>query len=262
MKTIPSSLVLAGLWLPTACLAAPDPPPGAALPEGEGARRGPQQHFEEVWKQADTNGDGVLSREEFFAMKRIAMLPEAKREELFKRLDKDGNGSLSREELESLVKPQDGKRQRMPHLRDLDTNKDGVISFEEFKAGEFVKKLPPEQQLALFRRLDVNGDGVISPADHPAGEHPGPPGAAHDPRHLFRQLDKDGDGFLTFEEFRQAPFVRGLDEKEQKERFDKLDRNKDGKIDVTEFPHPEHKSEGKFEGKPHPDGPGPDAAPK
>jgi len=191
-------------------------------------------------------------------MKRIAMLPEAKREELFKRLDKDGNGSLSREELESLVRPQDGKHQRMPHLRDLDTNKDGVISFEEFKAGEFVKKLPPEQQLALFRRLDVNGDGVISPADHPAGERPGPPGVAHDPRRLFRQLDKDGDGFLSFEEFRQAPFVRGLDEKEQKERFDKLDRNKDGKLDVTEFPHPEHK----VEGKPHPDGPGPDAAPK
>ena len=56
-----------------------------------------------MWKLADTNGDGVLSREEFFAMKRIALLPQDKREELFKRLDKNGDGVLSREELESLV---------------------------------------------------------------------------------------------------------------------------------------------------------------
>ena len=278
MKTIPSSLVLAGLWLPAACLAAPQPPPGGVAPEGEGARRGLQQHFAEAWKLADTNGDGVISREEFFAIKRIALLPQDKREELFKRLDKNGDGVLSREELESLLKPRDDKRLRMPRLWELDTNKDGVISLEEFKAGEFVKKLPPEQQEALFHRLDVNGDGVISPADHPAGERPGQPGPPHDPRHLFRQLDKDGDGVLTFEEFRQAPFVRGLDEKEQKEHFDKLDRNKDGKIDVTEFPHPERKPDakgepaefshperkvdGKGEGRPPAAAAGPAAAPK
>ena len=257
MKTIPSSLVLAGIWLPGLCLAAPQTPAGGGAPEGEGGRRG-QQHFLEVWKLADTNGDGVLSREEFFAMKRIALLPQDKREELFKRLDKNGDGVLSREELESLVKPQDGKHQRMPRLWELDTNKDGVISLEEFKAGEFVKKLPPEQQEALFRRLDVNGDGVISPADHPAGERPGQAGAPHDARRLFRLLDKAGDGLLTFEEFRQASFVRGLDEKLQRERFDKLDRNKDGKIDASEFPHPERKPDAKPDAK----DPGPVAAPK
>ncbi|MEI6605004.1 MAG: EF-hand domain-containing protein [Verrucomicrobiota bacterium] len=246
MKTIPTSLVSACFWLPSLCLAATLTPTSGGAPEGEGARRR-QQHFSDVWKLADTNDDGLLSREEFFAMKRIALLPADKREDLFKRLDKNGDGVLSREELESPVKPQDGKHQRMQHLWDLDTNKDGVISLDEFKAGDFVKKLPPEQQEALFRRLDVNGDGVISPADHPAGERPGPEAPPHDPRHLFRLLDKDGDGALTFEEFRQAPFIRSLDEKLQKERFDKLDRNKDGKIDASEFPHPERKPEGKPE---------------
>ena len=261
MKTISTSLVLSGFLLPGLSLAAPQAPTSGGVPEGDVSRRR-QQHFSEAWKLADTNGDGVLSREEFFAMKRIALLPEYKREELFKRLDKNGDGVLSRDELESLVKPQEGKHPWMPRIWELDTNKDGVISLEEFKAGEFVKKLPPEQQEALFRRLDVNGDGVISPADYPAGQRPGQAGPPRDPRHLFRQLDKDGDGALTFDEFRQAPFVRGLDEKQQHALFDKLDRNKDGKIDTTEFPHPERKPEGKPEGKLSPEGTGPDLLPK
>jgi Ca2+-binding EF-hand superfamily protein len=245
MKTIPGSLVLAGFWLPAACLAAPEPAPGSAPAYGDGARRGRQQQFVEAWKQADTDGNGMISQQEFAAMKRIELLPEEKRTELFKRLDKDGDGSLSREELDRFVKPQEGKRQLMLRLKELDTDKNGGISLEEFKAGEFVKKLPPERQETLFRRLDVNGDGSISPLDHPAAERPGQPGPPHDARHLLRLLDKDGDGFLTLEEFRQVPFMRSLNENEQQQLFDKLDRNHDSKIDATEFSHAEHKNEGK-----------------
>lgn len=258
MKTTPSSLVLAGLWLPAVCLAAPERPPGAGPAEGEGVRCGPQPQFLEAWKTADTDGNGVISEPEFAAMKRIAKLPEEKRAELFKRLDKNRDGGLSRDEIGRLVRPQDGKHQMMPRLWELDKDKSGSISLEEFKAGEFVRKLAQEQQEALFRRLDVNRDGAISPQDHPAGPHAGPPGPPRDPRHFLRMLDKDGDGSLTPEEFQKAPFVSELDKTEQKERFDKSDRNKDGKIDASEFAHPEHKTES----KPHPEPPRQDGGPK
>ncbi len=179
-------------------------------------------------------------------MKRVETLPADKREELFKRLDKDGDGGISREELGEIIKHRLGKHQLMPRLQELDTDHNGSINFEEFKAGEFFKKLPPERQAALFKRLDENGDGGISPRDHPA-DRPGPP---HDPHHGFMMLDKNRDGFLTFDEFRQSMFVRKLPEAEQKERFDKLDRNQDAKLDATEFTHPEHKGEGKPDPQP------------
>lgn len=242
MKTIAVSLVAAGLWYPA--MAAPEARQAGAVEEAEAARHGPQRSFWEVWKTADTDGDGVISRQEYAAMKRVAMLPEDKREELFKRLDKDANGSLSHEEIDQIVKHRDGKNQIMPRLRELDTDKSGSISFEELKAGEFFKKLSPEQQQAMFRRLDVNGDGVISPKDHPMGDRPGEPGPPRDPRRGFRMLDKNSDGFLTLDEFRQALFVRKLAADEQQARFEKLDRNQDKQLDVAEFLLAEHGSEG------------------
>jgi Ca2+-binding EF-hand superfamily protein len=264
MNTITVPLVLAGFCLPAVGLAAPEVRQAGSEPGAEGARRGLQQ-FVEAWKKADTNGDGLISRGEFAAMKRIEMLPEEKRAELFTRLDKDGDGSLSRDELGKLVKPQDGNHQMMPRLRELDTDKDGSISIEEFRAGEFFKKLPPERQEALFRRLDENGDGVISPKDRPVGERPGQPAPSRDPHHLFRLLDKDTDEVLTLDEFRQAPFVRGLDENEQKARFEKMDRNQDLKLDAAEFSHAERKSEPRPDlppTEPRPDTPPPGDTPK
>lgn len=252
MKAITVSYVVASLWLPVLCPAAPVPQPSDATSGSEGERRGPRKDFWEAWKAADTDGDGLISRQEFAAMKRIERLPDEKREELFKRLDKNDDGNLSREELEEMAKHREGKHQMMPRLWELDVNKDGEISFEEFKAGEFFKKLPPERQEAIFHWLDANGDGVISPKDRPADQRPGQPGPPHDPRHLFQMLDKNADGFITLDEYRQAPFVRKLPEEDQKARFDKLDRNQDSKIAPDELPEPEHRGDGKA----RPDAPG------
>jgi len=249
------------MLLPAVCLAEPEMGPGEkgehrGPPPGEkGVRRGPPPGaFMELWKMADADGDGFLSKAEFNAMPRIQNLPEDKRENLFKRLDKDADGKLSREELGNLGRPRDGQGPKMQRLWELDSDKSGGISLEEFKAGELFKKLPPEKQGEVFKRLDTNGDGVVSPSDKPEFKRPdgkrgpkGPDGKGPDgegphgppmdgPGQINQKLDTNGDGALSFEEFRQGPALKNLTEDQQEDRFELLDRNHDQKISPEDFP--------------------------
>jgi len=253
-----------------------DPP--APPPRGEG---GPKDRPDkgkdkdrggrmlEFWKKADTDGDGFISAAEFGAMERPGQLPAEKRAEIFKRLDKDGDGRIDLKELPR--RPQGG----MPPLEEVDADKDGRIVFSEFKNLGFVAKLPEERQQKMFNRMDRDGDGALTPKDRPEGpphhdgkwdgrkDKDGKPdggkgGRGGHPMDLVRKLDQNGDGALSFEEFRQAGFLKDKSEDEQEDRFEEMDRNKDLKIDAADFPPPpdgpkddEQKSEGpKGEGAP------------
>ncbi len=253
MKTTPVFLVIASLLLPGLCLAEPENDKPGPPKDQKGPRHGPQGTPMELWKMADTDHDGFISKVEFDAMPRVQNLPDEKRANLFRRLDKDGDGKLSREELGNMGKGREGPDgHRMQRLWELDTDKSGGISFEEFKLGEFFKKLSPERQQAVFKRLDTNGDDVISPSDRPEPpfRHPdgkrgpngfdGPradgDGSRDEPGHFNKKLDTNGDGALSFEEFRLGPAVKNLTEDEQEDRFELLDRNHDQKISPEDFP--------------------------
>jgi Ca2+-binding EF-hand superfamily protein len=251
MKTIPVSLLFAGMLLPAVCLAQPPPAPKDGPSNGKRERRGMDRPLGEGLKAADFNHDGLISKEEFAAMPRIANLPEEKREKLFKRLDKNGDGSLGRDELGHMGKPREGEGQPMPRLWELDTDESGGVSFEEFKSGQFFMKLPPEKQESVFKRLDTDRDGVITPKDRPEPAFKRPDGKEHlqgpEGKHRERKddsgrpnlrLDLNGDGALSFEEFRAGPAVKDLTEDEQEERFERLDRNGDLKISPEDFPPP------------------------
>ncbi len=211
----------------------------------------------EMWKRADTDGDGSISLAEFGAMERTGRLPEEKRAEIFKRFDKNGDGRIGAGEMPG--RPQGG----MPPLAEVDANKDGRIVFEEFRGLSFVTRLPEDRQRELFKRMDHDGDGALTPKDRPAGSprdgksggHPWDgrrdgKGGGHGPQgpDLIKSLDKDGDGALGFEEFRQAGFLKDKSEDEQEDRFEEIDRNHDLKIDAADFPPP-------GEGQPGPQGP-------
>lgn len=253
MKTIPVSFLVAGMLLPAVCLAQPQEPPKGPPVDDQDGRPGPQRPFVEAWKQADSDHDGFISKEEFGSMPRIRNLPEEKRDGVFKRLDKDADGKLSRDELVRFGREEQSGRP-LKRLWELDSDKSGGISFEEFKKGQFFMKLPPEKQEAVFHRLDTDKDGVITPKDrpepafkHPEGKpHPNRPEGKHPdhkddsekPDQINRRLDLNGDGALSFEEFRGGPAVKNLSEDEQEKRFELLDRNGDLKISPEDFPRP------------------------
>lgn len=260
MKTISVSVIVAGMLVPFVASAQTDGEiPKPARREGDG-RKGPRHPFEEAWKIADKDHDGFLSPEEFDALPRIQNLPEEHRLRIFQRLDKDSDGKLSREELGRLGQPRNGQESPLQRLWQLDADKSGGISFEEFKTGPMIQKLPPEKQEELFRRLDTNHDGVISPEDKPANPFPRggdkSMGQGMDPRQIIRRLDKNGDGALSFEEFRVGWMVRDLFEDQQKAIFNALDRNHDQQLTPEDFPP--RPPQGKP--KPH-DGPPPPVPP-
>lgn len=133
----------------------------------------------EIFQSLDTNGDGVLSREEIFegyrqtlgdveakkevdrimteididksgtidynefvmaATNRQKMLNKEKLEATFNIFDKDGNGSISKDEIKSLLCARsDDKKLLDEIIKEVDSNGDGEISLNEFK--EMMKKL-------------------------------------------------------------------------------------------------------------------------
>lgn len=251
MKTIPVSLVLAGLLTPLVVHAQSDAGGPPRMPPHPDVWRAHQQQFAKAWKAADKDNDGFISTEEFAAMPRVGNLPEDKRQRLFARLDKDGDGKLGREELRRMRRAHNGPRPDPQRLWELDADRSGGVSLEEFKVGGMFRKLPPERQMEIFKRLDSDGDGMITPKDRPeppfkrdednphfkrgqGPDMPKPPPV--DPRAMIRELDRDGDGGLSFEEFRVGPAVRNLSEDEQEDRFEAQDRDGDQKLTPVDFP--------------------------
>lgn len=153
---------------------------------------------QEKFKARDKNGDGFLTDDErtITAVKTKSGAPVSKSNppdpgQLFKKADKDGNGQVTWEEVHAIAP-------RLPQAR--------------------------------FTVWDRNGDGAISKDEVPAGK----PGAANakvvengkqaSVEQMARKADKDNSGSVSFEEL-HAAFP-----KFPRERFDDLDKNKDGML--------------------------------
>jgi Ca2+-binding EF-hand superfamily protein len=96
-------------------------------------------------------------------------------ERLVQKFDKNGDGKLQVTELpEGMQK----------HLGTADTNKDGIISEEEFAAAK------ANMRKEHFEKMDTNKDGQISPEERAAARE------AREKEH-FTKMDKNGDGQVS-----------------------------------------------------------------
>ncbi len=220
----------------------------AERPEGEDrphmSREEMRDKAAEAWKKADTNNDGMISRGEFDLMPRLQKLTEEKRNELFLRLDKNGDGMMDKEDMSKI---RDQRKDPMQRLWELDKDKSGGVSFEEFQQGRMSKRLDAERQKAIFDRLDENGDGVISPDDKPKrpkfrpDDKPDEMDRADRPKDRMRpgammeKLDADKDGAVSYDEFKNTPWNKDKSDEEVKRRFERADKNKDGQLTKDDF---------------------------
>ncbi|HET7730513.1 MAG TPA: EF-hand domain-containing protein [Usitatibacter sp.] len=114
--------------------------PGAGHPRGAMIER---------LKAADTNGDGMLSRQEAAALPRLA--------ERFDAIDANRDGLVTFDELRAAHQAHRGAKRGAS----ADANGDGKVTREEFLA----------RAAARFDRLDANKDGVITQEEFRAGRH-------------------------------------------------------------------------------------------
>jgi len=111
-----------------------------------------REHFD----RADADGDGLISREEWFDVLTKAGKKVTREEvdQLFETHDKDQNGKLSWKEFSG----QESKNEKAFKLMDADHN--GKITKSEFK--RVCHHLTKEQVDAVFKAFDASGDSQLN----------------------------------------------------------------------------------------------------
>jgi len=149
-------------------VAAPAAAPKAAAPAKPAApaltRAGMTKQLDSMFKTIDANGDGTLTAGEIGAaeLKVLQTRAASARSRLdteFGKLDTNHDGQLSKPEFLAVSPaPPTTAPNGTPALTQLDKNKDGKVSLDEYRS----------PKLANFDKLDTNRDGTISATERQA----------------------------------------------------------------------------------------------
>ncbi len=140
--------------------------------------------------EADSNMDGLLSREEF-AQLRLERPGAKSRGPLEKRNGKAGKrGPINQQRAAEQKQIRAAAAKEMFKL--LDTNADGVIDADEYTGANSRKLRRQAHKRAAFAQLDVNNDGFLAPNEMPS------------PVRRLKQLDTNRDGRVSKREMRRG----------------------------------------------------------
>jgi Ca2+-binding EF-hand superfamily protein len=137
----------------------------------------------ERFAQADANGDGNVSQDEFKA----ALPPDRRRAraDASDPASEPGHGRRW-----GKFRPEESAEQDAAVFAALDTNGNGQIERDEFSLSKVHDEVRSERQKAAFAHLDKNGDGLLTREEMSA------------PGDRLRALDADQDGTVTRDEAR------------------------------------------------------------
>lgn len=177
-----------------------------------------QERLASAFKALDANKDGVLADKELLE----------KGAAKFAARDQNGDGKVTRREsklsFQGLDADRDGKLSaaESAQLARHDQNADGNLSKEEFEAGFRADRHEAATAIRdhAFDQADGDHDGVLSKSEAKQVKH----------------YDTDRDGTVTRAEFRAgvgADWRARVDERTDR-RFDRADRNGDGKLNAAE----------------------------
>ena len=140
--------------------------------------------------EADSNMDGLLSREEF-AQLRLERPGAKSKGPLEKRNGKAGKrGPINQQRAAEQKQIRAAAAKEMFKL--LDTNADGVIDADEYTGANSRKLRRQAHKRAAFAQLDVNNDGFLAPNEMPS------------PVRRLKQLDTNRDGQVSKREMRRG----------------------------------------------------------
>lgn len=167
------------------------------------------------FRALDTNGDHVLSRDEFVNRHREvneSLPPQSAAPPVapatpdnFSQIDRNGDNAITRAEWRADLAPASFAR--------LDRNHDGVVTRDEFNS-----PLPADSAEARFAELDRNNDGVLTRSEWRADAF------------SFGRADRNNDNRVTVDEYVNSPIAGSTDT-----RFQTLDRNRNGVVNRNEW---------------------------
>jgi Ca2+-binding EF-hand superfamily protein len=175
--------------------------------------------------------DEMLSLEEFLTLPPFIGRDPSVPTSIFLMMDTNKDGLVSVEEFTARLRP---RSPQLPPFREMDINPaDGRVSLEEFIAATTKERISESSAREMFARLDRNQDGFIAPEEMP--NQPPPPPAPPPVLPEFRVADVSGDGKLSPYEFVHAAMKVGIPELTARAMFKSLDTDANHWLSPAEY---------------------------